>query len=109
MLHMYRQAIVEKTLQDGLFRQLIQLTIKIEINKKYTFATRRNCSQIDLGNHEYHVYLVEEIEFAPGFLKSSKKHTTVSIIYYLKYVGIIYQKLMKNNCVFKKHTYLEKL
>jgi hypothetical protein len=41
----------------------------MEIPRKYTFATRRNCAQMDLGSHEKMEYFVVEMLFAErGFL-----------------------------------------
>lgn len=42
--------------------------MRMEMNKKYTLAMRRNCSQMDFGSQEYQVYLVVLIALALYFL-----------------------------------------
>ena len=42
--------------------------MRIEIRRKYTLATRRNCSHIDFGSHVSKVYFVVLIEFEFPFV-----------------------------------------
>jgi hypothetical protein len=48
-----------------------KLTIRIDTIKKYTFATLRNCSQIDFGSQLYQVYFVVLIALEYSFLAPS--------------------------------------
>ena len=67
----------------------------MDISKKYTFATRRNCSNKDFGNHVYHVYLVVFIKLdeLPSFsitvenikYKISKKISLISYLHRIEY------------------------